>query len=119
MTSIKTCFGTGTSALVISLLGTGPHFSVIGLAKKPNSEKGETVRITLLAVLVALMAAVLVTAFSAPAAAKVTGACVNCHTMHNSQGGSPMATDTYGIPPYGNLLVDACVGCHSSSKSST
>jgi hypothetical protein len=45
--------------------------------------------------------------------AKVTGQCSNCHTMHNSQGGTPMAT-------YGNtggvvqpmLLRGTCLGCH-------
>ena len=53
--------------------------------------------------------------------AKVTGKCSNCHTMHNSQGGGEMATDRTpnGTPPYSTLLLDTCVGCHSSGVSST
>jgi predicted CXXCH cytochrome family protein len=62
-----------------------------------------------------LTAAALVAVFSGPAAAKVTGVCSECHTMHNSQGGDPMATGG----PYATLLINDCVGCHSSSESST
>lgn len=60
--------------------------------------------------------------------AKVTGVCSNCHTMHNSQNGGPMATDrtgwypggsTRGTPPYKTLLVDTCVGCHSHQSAVT
>ncbi len=29
-----------------------------------------------------------------PVCAKVTGVCVNCHTMHNSQGGAHMIINT-------------------------
>ena len=47
--------------------------------------------------------------------AKVTGVCSNCHTMHNSQGGE--ALDISG--PSATLLKGGCVGCHSSSTSST
>lgn len=50
--------------------------------------------------------------------AKVTGVCANCHTMHNSQGGSDMATygadgkpwKTAGAQPA--LLRGTCLGCH-------
>ncbi|MBW1676921.1 MAG: cytochrome c3 family protein [Deltaproteobacteria bacterium] len=51
--------------------------------------------------------------------AKVTGPCSNCHTMHNSQGGSSMHTG-YGADegPYGTLLrTNGCVGCHASNDS--
>lgn len=44
--------------------------------------------------------------------AQVTGACVNCHTMHNSQGGvsmNPGATATV----YRSLTKGDCVGCHT------
>jgi hypothetical protein len=63
--------------------------------------------------------------------AKVTGECVNCHTMHNSQDGSPMAVsngswdgnpNVDGDPkeePYAHLLRAGCIGCHSSTSSST
>ena len=49
--------------------------------------------------------------------AKVTGPCSNCHTMHNSQGGSSMHTG-YGADegPYGTLLrTNGCVGCHGTT----
>ncbi|MBC2695975.1 MAG: cytochrome c3 family protein [Desulfobacteraceae bacterium] len=48
--------------------------------------------------------------------AVVTGECFNCHTMHNSQNGSYYLTG-----PHEHLLLsaDGCVGCHSSSSSST
>ncbi|MGD2079571.1 MAG: cytochrome c3 family protein [Nitrospirota bacterium] len=49
-----------------------------------------------------------------------TGTCSNCHTMHNSQDGSPVATDPDGNPleaPYTALLISSCVGCHSSDGS--
>lgn len=52
--------------------------------------------------------------------AKVTGPCVNCHTMHNSQDGANV-----GAGPNNNLMTalngasDPCVGCHSSSSAST
>ena len=52
------------------------------------------------------------------AQAKVTGVCSNCHTMHNSQGGSEMAT--YGADgkawktdeAQSALLRGTCLGCH-------
>lgn len=52
--------------------------------------------------------------------AEVSGPCVNCHTMHNSQGGLPMATygDTSQNPegagsgPKTYLLRGTCFGCH-------
>ncbi len=50
--------------------------------------------------------------------AKVKGQCANCHTMHYSQhGGVLLEWGTKG--PYQNLLVNSCVGCHSSNTSST
>ena len=81
---------------------------------------------TILALTIRLATAVLVALFSGPAMAKVTGRCDNCHTMHNSQGGTAMAEDRsswydewpeLGTPPYGTLLTDTCVGCHSSDGS--
>ncbi len=59
--------------------------------------------------------------------AKVTGDCSNCHTMHNSQDGQPMAhqlnTSTYtfetDITPNEALLISDCAGCHTSSGSTT
>ena len=55
--------------------------------------------------------------------AKVTGICSNCHTMHNSQGGTPMAylddRLTRAETPYKSLLVYSCLGCHSSNVAGT
>lgn len=70
---------------------------------------------------IAIMAAVFLTVFSTPAAAKVTGVCSNCHTMHNSQGGSDMQTGyDSGSEAQATLLrANGCLGCHASSTSST
>lgn len=53
--------------------------------------------------------------------ATVTGVCSNCHTMHNSQQGAPMAytLDSSGQPvlqdtPFPQLLKTDCVGCHTN-----
>ncbi|MCJ7615472.1 MAG: hypothetical protein MUO43_02930, partial [Desulfobacterales bacterium] len=45
--------------------------------------------------------------------AKVTGLCSNCHTMHNSQGGAPMADygPSSGVNPC--LTLGDCIGCHA------
>jgi hypothetical protein len=57
--------------------------------------------------------------------AKVTGACSGCHTMHNSQGGSPMAYRLSGSSfsftgtPNENLLVTDCLGCHTATDGNT
>ncbi|MHB1013792.1 MAG: cytochrome c3 family protein [Desulfurivibrionaceae bacterium] len=55
--------------------------------------------------------------------ARVSGPCVNCHTMHNSQGGSPMAytlgsggVKTYGGRVNAGLLNTDCVGCHQGAN---
>lgn len=73
-----------------------------------------------------------VTALS-PAYSKVTGSCGDCHTMHNSQRGDPMAVGGSGAgwdengtwvgtsqaSPNNTLLVSGCVGCHTSTSSTT
>ncbi len=52
--------------------------------------------------------------------AAVTGECSNCHTMHNSQGGSPMATyGPTGTGPYPLLVRGDCLGCHGMSGASS
>jgi hypothetical protein len=45
---------------------------------------------------------------------KVRGACVNCHTMHNSQDGSSVVDADPGIQPA--LTTNDCVGCHSNDS---
>lgn len=65
---------------------------------------------------VALLSVVLASGF---VDAKVTGLCSNCHTMHNSQNGSPVASGG----PYEYLLnkgatsKTACWGCHAQGLS--
>lgn len=59
---------------------------------------------------------------SANSSARVTGQCSNCHTMHDSQNGTGMATGELPAgdgPPHPTLLTNSCLGCHSSSTSST
>ncbi|MBU0908012.1 MAG: hypothetical protein KKA54_06690 [Proteobacteria bacterium] len=65
------------------------------------------------------------------AAAKVSGVCGNCHTMHNSQDGVPALHSGDGAgwaddgtfnqgeaseTPASYLLISDCVGCHSSTS---
>ncbi|MDD5154638.1 MAG: hypothetical protein PHR03_08230, partial [Desulfovibrionales bacterium] len=45
--------------------------------------------------------------------AKATGPCVNCHTMHNSQGGAAMATYRGETGPNSFLTRGSCIGCHA------
>ncbi len=52
---------------------------------------------------------------STMALANVSGPCSNCHTMHNSQDGNPMVQTGTG----NTLLVDDCIGCHSSATDQT
>jgi len=69
-----------------------------------------------------------------PVAAKVTGVCSNCHTMHNSQNGAAVASAGTGAAWNGDgdavggglsasaqeaLLATDCVGCHSSTTGDT
>ena len=50
---------------------------------------------------------------SPSAHAKITGECVNCHTMHNSQGGTAMATYRGETGPNSFLTRGSCIGCHA------
>lgn len=62
---------------------------------------------------IALATLLLLCALSAQA--QVTGDCVNCHTMHNSQDGQAIVEGVPGMP---TLLVSDCVGCHSNVDNS-
>ena len=61
-----------------------------------------------------------------PCLAAVKGVCSTCHTMHNSEAGSPVAfkinllggVDISEVP-LANLLKTDCLGCHSSAGSET
>jgi predicted CXXCH cytochrome family protein len=80
--------------------------------------------------------ALLLSLISPSVHAQVTGPCANCHTMHNSQGGNPMAREGTGVGWTGfpnwelgggssaenastALLVSDCLGCHSSDTTET
>ena len=53
-------------------------------------------------------------ALAASALAIVSGPCSDCHTMHNSQDGSPMTFDDSPTPnPY--LTRGTCIGCHGQN----
>jgi len=58
-----------------------------------------------------------------PVSAKVKGVCNDCHTMHNSQNGAPMALNTDGTPdttPNDTLLIySECLGCHKGDADNT
>ncbi len=80
---------------------------------------------SLITLTVMLAAAALVTVFCSSAMAKVTGPCSDCHTMHNSQGGSHMMLNTTidgtGGPDgggYTSLTRGTCVGCHTGTVNS-
>ncbi len=80
-----------------------------------NSRNLMTLCLMLLALCFLLFASFLVEA-------KVTGPCSNCHTMHNSQDGAPVAKDDAGNiieTPHGSLLIYSCVGCHSATDGTT
>lgn len=69
----------------------------------------------LLAVTATLAAFVL----TGPAWGAVTGDCVNCHTMHNSQDGTAIEfNDEINEDPNASLLKSDCVGCHSNPTGS-
>jgi hypothetical protein len=79
----------------------------------------------------AIVVLALMALFPLSASAKVSGVCSNCHTMHNSQDGVPMAVTggaweaggflngTADPSPNAQLLVADCIGCHSSASSET
>jgi len=68
---------------------------------------------SLMTLTIMLAVAAMVAAFSCPAQAAVSGPCVECHTMHNSQGGIPMRVDDV-VEPLSALLLDTCLGCHTN-----
>lgn len=71
---------------------------------------------TVLTLTVAFLVALLAYGVSTPTAeaAKVSGPCADCHTMHNSQNGVPMNLDA-SATPNNNLTRSNCVGCHTNA----
>lgn len=65
----------------------------------------------------ALIAAILFFVLMAVVEAKVTGVCSNCHTMHNSQGGSVVnsAGPQAFLMRMGGGTVTICWGCHAQT----
>jgi predicted CXXCH cytochrome family protein len=49
---------------------------------------------------------------ASPAQARVSGPCVDCHTMHYSQGGGVLS-EWGDAGPYESLLTIDCLGCHT------
>jgi hypothetical protein len=78
---------------------------------------GET---TMKKVLIAVLMVSLVVIGYGIADAAVQGQCSNCHTMHNSQNGSPEAIDDAGVldpTPRAQLTKASCLGCHNGALS--
>jgi len=63
--------------------------------------------------LICLLSMAFVLAMGGMALAAVSGPCVNCHTMHNSQGGD----EVNGDGPFGALVNNTCLGCHTTTGS--
>jgi predicted CXXCH cytochrome family protein len=68
--------------------------------------------------LLVMLAAAMFLALPMTALAKISGDCADCHTMHNSKAGAPMAQLSDGsgpsLTPFPVLLISDCVGCHAS-----
>jgi len=50
---------------------------------------------------------------------KITGPCSECHTMHNSQNGKPVAENGTSSKPFEALLIGDCVYCHTGVNTGT
>jgi hypothetical protein len=97
------------------------------VSPQPPFSKGGRGGIIVLCLLLFALCFMLFVLFCFPVSlqAKVSGVCSNCHTMHNSQGGKPVAR---GDAPWGetgvtaeprpSLLIASCLGCHSSTTAS-
>ncbi len=62
-----------------------------------------------------LLSTLVVVGPAPPTQASITGACSNCHTMHNSQDGAPMTVNK-STTPNQMLTKGTCVGCHASGQ---
>ncbi|NPA40599.1 MAG: cytochrome c3 family protein [Thermodesulfobacteria bacterium] len=51
--------------------------------------------------------------------ARVSGPCSECHTMHNSQNGQPVAENGTSAQPFKALLVGDCIYCHTGTNTGT
>lgn len=73
-------------------------------------------RKVLLSRIVATTVCLLVALWAGQVQARIQGMCADCHTMHNSQNGSPMTFDNSGTPN-DNLVRGTCYGCHAQAGS--
>lgn len=95
------------------------------MVNNPAPRSSREYRLQGITALSAILTLVLFLILSIPVTslAAVTGPCVNCHTMHNSQDGS--AVDMYGAAgkpwkvtgPLPALTRGTCLGCHGISTS--
>ncbi len=90
-----------------------------------QKNRGNVFKMKALSGFSALFITLTLLSFPSLISAKVDGPCYICHTMHASQGGAKPASwdltgDAYDSDiPRANLLVDDCVGCHSSDGAET
>ena len=76
----------------------------------------------LILICIVFVVAIVLNGFPASAIAAISGECSNCHTMHNSQSASAMATygasgqPWKGTGPYESLTRGDCLGCHGSGS---
>lgn len=94
-----------------------------------NLPRGNNVKKILLAAMIIFACTFLI---CGDAISKMKGACVSCHTMHNSENGKPVAlngmvswgsgplngTDASSTPFPESTIAD-CIGCHSNSAGET
>lgn len=81
------------------------------VSKGVGEMKKKILTLTIMTACIAMVALFCGTGYAA-----VSGPCVDCHTMHNSQGGAVMATGTdVGDAGYGSLTRGTCGGCHTNT----
>lgn len=91
-------------------------YNIVIIMKRMNK------RHLLILALLSILSIVLV---YSPVDAKVTGNCANCHTMHNNQNGTAMATygadgkPWKGTGPFNLLVRGDCLGCHGIGPTKT
>jgi len=74
-----------------------------------KTKEAKKMKKTLFTMLVAFLAVVMVYGFPAKTdAAAVTGTCVDCHSMHASQGGTSSTPNNF-------LAKNTCIGCHTDT----
>lgn len=85
------------------------------MVNNPAPRSSREYRLQGITALSAILTLVLFLILSIPVTtlAKITGPCVNCHTMHNSQGGAAMATYRGETGPNSFLTRGSCIGCHA------